>query len=235
MWKSNKLENFANIRHGFSDQSAGNLSFKRTKIGTLSNRNMFFRNLKIDINNIVSMEMVHGTQITKVSKLDRGRGAKSQNNVISGSDGLYTFEQDIVLFGTYADCLPIYVYEPNSQFIALLHAGWRGVASKIITSLAKILKQEGIKTKDCIVVVGPHIQQCCFEVGEEVLEQFPSKYTINNRINLKEYLLSQLIEEKFKKDNIELSEICTLHNDRFYSHRREGNKGANCAFITRVL
>jgi polyphenol oxidase len=234
MWKSSKLENFTNIKYGFSDRSSGNLSFKRSKTGTLSNRKKFFRNLNIDIKKLVSMEMLHGTQITKVSKLDGGRGAKSQDNVISDSDGLYTFEQDVVLFGTYADCLPIYLYEPNSQIVALLHAGWRGVASKIIISLAQTLRHEGIKTKDCIIVVGPHIQQCCFEVGEEVLEQFQQKYTLNNRINLKECLLSQLIEEKFKKENIEISEVCTLHNNRFYSHRREGNTGANCAFITRI-
>lgn len=234
MWTSKKLNKFKEITHGFSDLSNGNLSFKRSKHGTLNNRKKFFKKLKIDLNTIVGMEMLHGTTIKKVAKSDSGKGVVSQQSAILKTDGLYTNKPNLTLFGTFADCLPIFAYDPNSQYICLVHAGWRGVADNIIEPLSSTLKTEGVKRKNCIVAVGPHIQKCCFEVGDEVLNKFPQQFIQGSFVDLKNYILSQLLKESFNKNNIELSNVCTLHSKKYFSHRKKGNKGANGAFISRI-
>jgi copper oxidase (laccase) domain-containing protein len=67
-----------------------------------------------------------------------------------------------------ADCLPLVLASPG-EGIAVVHAGWRGLAAGIVeAAVATFRKPEALAA-----VLGPAIGPCCFEVGAEVADRFP--------------------------------------------------------------
>ena len=89
-----------------------------------------------------------------------------------GTDGLITDNPDITLFLKVADCVPVYLYEPNSQLIGLVHSGWRGTASGIIPNVIHLMLQMGSNKERINVFLGPAIGFCCYEVDGEVADNF---------------------------------------------------------------
>jgi copper oxidase (laccase) domain-containing protein len=77
--------------------------------------------------------------------------------------------------------------------------------------------------------MGPCIHACCFEVGVEVAEQFPSPFSVQNRdkfnLDLTAALKAQLCESGVPDSQISITDECTCcHPERYYSYRREGKK-----------
>jgi len=70
-----------------------------------------------------------------------------------------------------ADCVPILIADKNALVVAAVHAGWRGIASRIAyKTVKKIVEAYSISPADLIAAIGPHSAVCCYEVGEEVVE-----------------------------------------------------------------
>jgi copper oxidase (laccase) domain-containing protein len=57
---------------------------------------------------------------------------------LEGLDGHATSTKGILLTVTVADCIPVYLLDPVKKAVALLHAGWRGIAGRILA--------EGVET-----------------------------------------------------------------------------------------
>ena len=98
--------------------------------------------------------------------------------------------------------------------IAALHIGWRGLQKNIFT-----LALEKLKGKDIKVIIGPHAQSCCYEVQNDVAELFrDSLIKKNNKLylNLAKQITNYCLLNKI---NIQVSDICTICNDNFWSHR----------------
>lgn len=84
------------------------------------------------------------------------------------ADAQFTDERRIALCIRTADCVPVLIYDPASNFIAAIHAGWRGVANQIIVKTGKRLQEEGTSLKSARAFIGPHIGVNSFEVGDDV-------------------------------------------------------------------
>lgn len=225
MWTSKLFDEYKEngLIYALSSEKDGNMSFKRPSGKPYENREKFLKGLKINPGDVTYMKMVHGSRVAKANE-----GGFLVNNV----DGLYTLQKGVFLFGTYADCVPIFIYEPKSGLAGLIHAGWRGVVREVVPSFFDYLKREKIDTGEVLVTMGPHIRSCCFEVGEEVLALF-SKDEIKNKryVDLSIALKKQILKEGVKEENIEVSTICTLSDEGYFSHRREGNESAMGAVI----
>ena len=77
-------------------------------------------------------------------------------------DGLWSDEPGLPLLAMSADCLPIAVVRrERPRALALLHAGWRGLAEGVVAAGVTAL---GPGSKAAIV--GPAIGPCCYEVGD---------------------------------------------------------------------
>ncbi len=66
---------------------------------------------------------------------------------------------------------PYIFYDPQTGLVAGVHAGWRGVAARIIPKTLHKLLQLGADIKKMTVIIGPHIQKPSFEVGNDVRDQ----------------------------------------------------------------
>src|SRR5690625_6312525 len=80
--------------------------------------------------------------------------------------------------------------------------------------------------------ISPCISLENFEVGEEVARQFPNEFCDyvswdKPHIDLKGFLLSELLEAGISERKILTSEYCTMEDTRFYSYRREKEKAGD--------
>lgn len=218
---------------GFSNKLHGNLSFKRGHVNeVVENRKKFLNSLGIQLNNVVAMQEVHNDHIYIVKNKDKGRGAFSKTNWVEGVDGLLTKKKDVFLFGTFADCLPIFFFDPERKVVGIAHVGWRGVVLNICKKmLLAMYNTFQCNPQDILTIIGPSIGECCFEVQGDILSEFENSknYIIkrNNRIfiNLQQVCFEQMRECRITKQNIYISNICTsCNNDIYSSYRKDRNK-----------
>ena len=66
-----------------------------------------------------------------------------------------------------ADCLPLLMASRDGRYVCSVHAGWRGAASGIIENSLALFRQHQVAIEDVVVVCGPHIHACCYEVSAE--------------------------------------------------------------------
>jgi len=144
------------------------------------------------------------------------------------ADGIINKGGNLVCSIKVADCLPVFFVNNISKTIGLVHAGWRGIASGIIRNFAKGLEICNENVSDFYVIIGPSIQPCCFEIMDDVLDNFDSKfYTLINKnkysVNLQAWTVDQLIKSCFTKEKINIINKCTFcMNTLYHSYRRDG-------------
>ena len=154
-----------------------------------------------------------------------------------GTDGLITDNHDIILIIKVADCVPVYLYEPKSQLIGLVHCGWRGTAGDIVPNTIQLMREMGANENEISIFLGPAIGFCCYEVDEDVAEKF-NKNTKRKmesgkwKVGLHEHICLQLAEIGIPTSNIMASDICTFESQDCHSYRRDGEKaGRMFAFM----
>lgn len=211
----------------------------------IANRQIVSSVLGGQMENIVSAQQVHGVNIRIVTSDDAGRGAYAYDTAILDTDGLITNIPGLLLATFYADCVPIFIFDPLKKVVASVHAGWKGTVGRIgALAVKKMTDTFGSNPKDCMVGVGPSIGPCCYEVDEPVIARFQKEFgwldqilEINSngraRLNLWQANRKIMVEAGIMPNNIELANICTCCNpDKLFSYRGEnGTTGRMGAFI----
>lgn len=213
----------------FSSRFSKNMSlFYGDTTDSLTNRKDFLSPLEINYQDLVCAKQIHGSNVRYVGGKDRGRGALSYETSIDNTDAFITDEKNLPLAVFTADCLSIFLYEPETAAIGLVHAGWRSSKENITAKTVKALEENfNAKIKNLYVGFGPAIRSCCYEVGGEFKDIFPGEVLErDNRLYLDLIAMNkkQLLDLGIKADNIFDCEICTsCQNTEFFSYRKEGN------------
>ncbi len=93
-------------------------------------------------------------------------------------DGLITSLPELALGILTADCFPVLLVDIKNQAVGAFHAGWRGTQKRIVEKGLGIMRREfGSRVEDIYAAIGPGIQNCCYEVGEELKEKFESQFS----------------------------------------------------------
>jgi YfiH family protein len=116
-----------------------------------------------------------------------------------------------------ADCVPVALAGASS--IALVHAGWRGVASGVVAHAVQTMRSLGDPPDRA--VIGPHIGPCCYEVGDDVVEAVGG-HDATTTWGTTSVDLGAAITDQLAGIGIESVAACTMHDDRFASFRRNG-------------
>ena len=158
------------------------------------------------------------------------------------ADASYTTQKGVVCAVMTADCLPILLTNTSGDFVAAIHAGWRGLNDDIITKT--ILELSQFTPKEMLAFIGPAIDQECFEIGAEVRESFLTKDHDTSTffipsINSSKFMadLRGIAEYKLKQSgllaqNITNPKICTkCHHNWFFSYRENSNTGRMACLI----
>lgn len=92
-------------------------------------------------------------------------------------DGLITATPGLLLAIQTADCLPVIVVDARRRVVGVFHAGWRGTVKRIVEKgIGEMQRCFGSRPRDLKAAIGPGIQGCCYEVGEEVRIKFESQF-----------------------------------------------------------
>jgi YfiH family protein len=148
-------------------------------------------------------------------------------------DGLWSSDPGTALGIKVADCLPITIADMSRGVIANVHSGWRGAVQKIA---AEAIDAIGGVSATAQAWLGPSIRLCCFEVGEEVVDQFRDSYAdaesfvdrggLKPHIDLPRLTAALLVERGIAPENIHDSGLCTrCERSIFHSYRRESGRG----------
>jgi len=211
----------------------------------LENRRRLLNIFDLSIDRMVCCEQVHDTKIAIVSEEDAGKGACDLKSALPKTDGMICNIPGIVLATYYADCFPLFFFDPEKRVIAIAHAGWKGTMGKIAEhTIDSMVKHFNCQRKEIRVFIGPGIQECCFiiqdELAERVFRQFEGfdDIIISNNYghfwSLANTNRQILINCGISKNNITSCNLCTSCNHNlFYSYRKEkGITGRMCGLIT---
>ena len=152
---------------------------------------------------------------------------------LGDGDGHVTGSSGVLLTVTLADCVPVFIVDPGTRAVALLHAGWRGTAAGVVESgVGALAGAFGSDPGELVVHLGPAICGGCYEVGPEVfaaLGEVPPPGPAP--IDLRGVIRKRAVALGVPDGQVTVSDECTLCGDgRYFSHRR-GDTGRHLGFI----
>ncbi len=164
-------------------------------------------------------------------------------------DGLLTDLPGVALEMRTADCQSIFLYDPVRRVVGNIHSGWKGTLQQIaIKAVRRMEEAYGCLPENIEAYINPSILQCCFEVEDDVAQQFRDTVDNSDRYILKDRLVEG--RQKYRIDTaainrdrlaalgllpekILLSGLCTRcgHAD-YHSYRGDGHTaGRNGSWI----
>ena len=238
-----RLLEYKEITHCFTMKGKENINY----ISAL--KNLYFpklcNHLGIDREKLAQIEMqVHGDVVKEV---------EDYKEIYTDMDGLITNQKGVTLGLRFADCTPIFFYDPVKKVVGNIHSGWRGTVKKIgKRGIEQMQKIYGSSPKDILCCIGPCIKECHFEVEEDAKTLFEEAFAKESnvwkeciqmagikegkqkyKINTTKLIIEMLEQAGVKPENIVDSGICTVcHADQIHSHRAEKEKaGRNMGLI----
>ncbi len=233
MINSKKLLKIKNIQHGFFNKTGGKSKriYKSLNCGPGSkdNPSNVKKNLKIVLKkiskNAKKIFLLHQIHSNKFIYIDKKSIFKSKPK----ADAVITSLKNIPIGVLTADCVPILICDKKKNFIAAIHAGWKGAYKDIISKVVNFMIKKGSDPKNITAAIGPAISVKNYEVKENFKKKFIKKDKKNIKFfkikykrlyfDLPNYVKSCLLKNKIK--NIETINIDTFDiNNNFFSARR---------------
>jgi len=199
----------------------------------VKNRQTLFTELNL-ASEPVWLNQVHGNHINvaaaamEVLKLGKIEGSSP---VVPDADASYTSQQGVVLAVLVADCLPIMLCAENGQEVAVVHAGWRGLANGIVERAVR-----EFSTDRLIAWLGPAIGPCHYEVDDAVKNRFGTSHAFAQSKEDGHFMFDLYDEASTQLLSSGVTQIyggnfCTYCDKRFYSYRRDGQTGRFAVLI----
>ncbi len=134
------------------------------------------------------------------------------------ADAVWTDRRRLPVSVFTADCFGVVVHADAAVGVA--HAGWRGAHLGVVGELLRRMRESGHEPRSAHI--GPGIGPCCFEVGDDVSERFPSRQATTTVGTAAVDLPGVLIDQLDGLDPVVVGG-CTHHDDSYFSHRRDGS------------
>lgn len=195
---------------------------------------------------MVCSDQTHTTNVKVVTKEDAGKGLLQPKDY-QDIDGLITNVPGLCLVTYYADCVPLLFLDPVQKVIASSHSGWRGTVGHMgEITIQKMQREFGCRPEHILAAIGPSICQDCYEVSEDVIQQFQQAFPENiwadlyyrkengkYQLNLWKANEWILLNSGILPEHLAVTNLCTCCNsDLLFSHRAShGKRGTLAAFL----
>src|SRR5438132_3980216 len=187
---SEKLGKLAWLVHAFSTRHGGvsrvyggnslNLGFTQhdSRAAVERNRELFLKELGVTNGRrswpLISLRQIHSDLIHRVDGVQMDR---MPADPLVG-DGMVTDTPGLLVAVQTADCLPIILVDRKRRAVGVFHAGWRGTVKRIVEKgVGEMRRHFKSDPRDLVAAIGPGVQGCCYEVGEEIRTKFEAQFT----------------------------------------------------------
>lgn len=194
---------------------------------------------QLGLRRLVRGYQVHGTTVRRIhgdADLPAPDAAAAQPP--AEADGHATRVAGVGVMALAADCLPVALGGPTA--VAIVHAGWRGLAAGVLEQGVLALRTLGVEG-DIAAIVGPGAGPCCYEVGPEVHAAFAPAGPVGQNVPAgpadaggSPIDLPAIARERLHAAgvaDVRHVAVCTICDARFYSHRRESTRAGRQAGI----
>jgi YfiH family protein len=166
---------------------------------------------------------VHGATVRRVESAAQSQEAPSRR---TPADGQATALGGVAALVLVADCMPVAIGAEGA--VAIVHAGWRGVAAGVLEEGVRAVRELG-GTGPILALVGPSAGPCCYEVGEEVHAALGAGARTGRNADLPAAARERLLTAG--ADEVRVLGPCTICDARWFSHRREGEQAGRQAGV----
>ncbi len=174
---------------------------------------------QLGVSKLVFMEQVHGNEIALIQTGDE----------TPVCDAMITQQKSVGLVVMVADCIPILLYDAVQEAIGVAHAGRAGSRLLVGQKCALAMHEYfGSAMKNLQIMMGPSIQQCCYEVGVEVTAGFQNVLHVKDEryfLDLQRFNYEAFLTLGIQAEHLHVSPTCTCCDETFFSYRREKNTG----------
>jgi len=198
--------------------------------------------LKVPFDTLTSPEQVHGGEILDIQDGDIGCGRDGRDSAVRFVDGLICNRVGVPIILMSADCPLVCAYDPDNSAIGAVHASWRGTmvhaSENLVIQMNRVF---GSVPSRLLTAIAPSAGPCCYEVSEEVRRIAASKLSNidacfsdrDGRLMLDLWTANrqQLLDAGVLEDNIEVAGLCSICDERFPSHRRQGESAGRFALV----
>lgn len=235
------VKHFVTDRNSHSNRKEFTLSYSSSPhhAEVQENRDSLAVAMGIHQDRLFFPSQVHKTRIVQVTH-------QTSRDTLMETDALVTAERGLCIGILSADCVPILLYDKENKVIAAVHSGWKGTVARILEKTLKELSTcFGTKGSDLLAAIGPSICQESYEVGEEVAQAVEESFGKNHdlmvpqpnekaRLDLWKANELQLLDFGVDPSQIEISDLCTVKNNRHFFSARKGDRGRFAAGIMMV-
>ena len=214
-----KKDNWVKISTSFTNEKIKAVfSLKSSSIGQETSRQSFAKAVGFNSKRLVIPQQTHSNNIIFCESEKK----------IPDCDGAFSDSSNNVCSIQVADCMPIYFAHKSEIVFGLIHAGWRGLVNGILTKSAFTLTEKKYNLMEFEILIGPSIQSCCFEVSNDVVDQFDRRFIIPKsdekfQVDLQQSAYNSLSQLGFDINKITIMNDCTFCLDSMYhSYRRNG-------------
>lgn len=165
-----------------------------------------------------------------------GIGETGPSGLAGECDALATATPEVMLCIWTADCLPLFLYDPEQHTAALAHCGWRNICNRIVPNTVEVMAGHfGTNPQNVIAAFGPGICGNCYEVGDELTVAFSQRFSpdevsglfapkANGKflLDLRKAVSLELCRMGVELENIHDVGICSYESEAHSSYRRNG-------------
>jgi len=200
---------------------------------TIDQRAYLRKKYGVDVCQVFWRKQIHGDNILAA------HGGVGTIKGCPDADAYITDEKNLPIAIRTADCVPVFIFDPRRRVIGLAHAGWKGTTKMIAAKTVQRMQEKyASQASDLKIALGPSIRECCYQVGAEFRDYFPS-YVKERGGHLYLDVISanrdQLLQASVRQENIFDSGICTCCNKNYFSFRRDGAKAGRMISLMVLL
>jgi len=191
--------------------------------------------VKTGFSDLITLDQTHSETIHII---DNGNKKDFIENSLIQGDGLLAELKGVLMGISTADCIPIFYFSIDREFIGIVHAGRVGMDKKIHLKMLSLIQERFPEVlQNLRVIIGAHIKECCYEIGPELAKSYSSEWIIlrNGRfyLNMEKIVRTDLYQRGLPEKSITSSDYCTKcsASPGFYSYRNGNKSERNLSFI----
>jgi YfiH family protein len=185
--------------------------------------------LGVGLEKLYFLSQIHGTNAVVLT------GSEDREEVVSRQGDITASNvAGVACSVRSADCVSILLADRSSGAVTAVHSGWVGTVANVVAAGVQVLRSIA-PSADIIAAIGPHIEQCCFEVGDDVAERLANASSLGAsvvdrsrakaHVNLRRIVHAQLVNAGVDEACIDDVHGCTVCNvERYFSFRRDAKK-----------